>query len=222
VAVAQVYIARLSRRILNVPLVVATVVLVAGSAWALVGTIDEQNALAQARSRGSDAVEVLSASSVLLARAQGDQSLTLVNRGTDQADPADLAAVMRVLAPGRGQSGLIGQATALVGRTGTSASARRLTGEFDAYRAVTASVGRLEGAGLIGQAIDRTPAATATAEKLDQTVAGQLAAAQDRFERAAADATSSLSGLAFAIPLLTVLAAALALIGVAQRIGEYR
>jgi hypothetical protein len=167
-------------------------------------------------------VEVLSASSVLLARAQGDESLALVNRGTDQADPADRTAVMRVLTPGAAGSGLIAEATTLLARSGMSASAHQLTTEFDAFSAATTRVDRLEKSGLIGQAIAQAPAATATGERLDRTVAGQLAAAQARFERAAADATSSLSGLAVAIPMMTVLAAVLALMGLAQRIGEYR
>ena len=40
-------------------------------------------------SRGSDSVELLSAATVLLSRAQGDLSLALVNRGTDETDPLD-------------------------------------------------------------------------------------------------------------------------------------
>ena len=38
----------------------------------------------------------------------------------------------------------------------------------------------------------------------------------------AADASSDLSGLALAIPLITILAAVLALLGLRQRINEYR
>jgi predicted phage tail protein len=75
---------------------------------------------------------------------------------------------------------------------------------------------------LIGEAIARAPRATVSGEELDRTVTGDLATAQSRFEQAAADATSFLSGLGLAIPLMTVLAAGLVLLGVAQRISEYR
>ena len=58
---------------------------------------------------------------------------------------------------------------------------------------------------------------------------GEIAAALDRvqsaqreFQSRAADATSSLSGLSIAIPLLTALAAVLGLLGVRQRLQEYR
>jgi hypothetical protein len=50
----------------------------------------------------------------------------------------------------------------------------------------------------------------------------QIGAARGRFTRAAADATSALDGLSFAIPLITVLAAVAALLGLRQRINEYR
>ena len=54
--------------------------------------------LARSR-RNSDAVETLAATKVLLSRAQSDQSLTLVNRGSDETDPADFKAVTKALAP---------------------------------------------------------------------------------------------------------------------------
>lgn len=102
----QLYLARTTRRILNVPLLLATLVLLAVSIWAVVGFIGEQDALGTAR-HDSDSVEVLSASRVLLARAQSDQSLTLVNRGSDVIDPVDLTAVMRMLSPGNGLLGAV-------------------------------------------------------------------------------------------------------------------
>jgi hypothetical protein len=218
----QVYLARISRRILNIPLLCATVVLVAVSVWTLVGAVGEQNALARSRTTGSDSVELLSATSVLLSRAQGDQSLAVVNRGTDERDALDYDAVMRVLAPGRDGRHLIGAASALVGQTQTTDAARRLSRQFDAYRAASDRVSKLENRGLIGDAITQAPRATARGEELDRTVTGYLATAQSRFEQAAADATSFLSGLGLAIPLMTVLAAALVLLGVAERISEYR
>jgi hypothetical protein len=53
-------------------------------------------------------------------------------------------------------------------------------------------------------------------------LASQIGAAQTRFERAAADAGSSLDGLALAIPVVFVLAALLSLYGLRMRQLEYR
>jgi hypothetical protein len=217
---AQLYLARISRRILNIPTFLATVVLAAVSIWAVVGLIGEQNALASAR-RGSDAVEVLSATRVLLSRAQSDQSLTLVNRGSDETDPADFAAVMRELAP---NGGLLGGVSALARRTATSAPANRLTAEFASYQAETTQITMLESNGRILDAIKRASAASSSsiADRLNAGLAGQITTAQGRFMSAAGAAASSLSGLSVAIPVLTALAAALALIGLRQRLSEYR
>jgi hypothetical protein len=195
----QVYLARISRRTFNVPMLVATAVLTGVSIWAVVGLVSEQNALNRAQRDGSDSVEVLSATRVLVSRAQSDENLILVNHGSDELDPKDLARVMKVLAP---PSGLIGEAQALARRTGTTAAATRLRAEFESFAA--------------------SPNSNSLAGQLSTDLTDQIGAAQSRFKVAAADATSSLSGLSIAIPVFTVLAAGLALFGMRQRLGEYR
>jgi hypothetical protein len=219
----QLYLARVSRRILNVPMLLATMLLGVLSIWALVGLIGEQNALARAHRVGSDSVEVLSATRVLLSRAQSDESLTLVNRGSDETDPADFKVVMRALAP---HGGLIGEVAALAHGTGTRTAADQLATDFASYRAETTRVAALEANGqivpAIGLAVRSAASPRSPADRLSANLAGQIAAAQRRFTSAAADATSSLGGLSIAIPVLTLLAGALALIGLRQRLSEYR
>jgi hypothetical protein len=217
---AQVYLARTTRRIINVPMVVSTAVLMAVSVWALVGLIGEQNSLTSAR-HDSDSVEVLSASSVLLSRAQSDQSLTLVNRGSDELDPADFASVMRKLAP---TGGLLNEVSALAGRSDSTSAGPRLGNEFASYRAEITKTNELISAGRIRDAIRQGSSATSitVADRLSADLGVQLKAAQARFMINVADASSSLSGLSIAIPVLTVLAAGLALIGLRTRLVEYR
>jgi predicted hotdog family 3-hydroxylacyl-ACP dehydratase len=216
---AQWYVTRISRRILNVAMVVATVVVAGVSAWGIVGLLSAQNALKNAERNGSDSVEALSAATVLLSRAQGDLSLAIVNRGTDTADPNDFKVVRRVLErPG----GVIAEISALAGRTGTPAAAQQFDREYAAYQAKTRELTGLEDGGQLTDAIALAPQASAISEELSHGLAQQIDAAQARFKRAAADATSAFDGLAFAIPLIIALAAVLALIGLRQRINEYR
>jgi hypothetical protein len=200
--IAQLYVAKVSRRILNVLMLLGSVSLIAASAWAVIGLISEQNALSTAQRDGSDQVELLSAAGVLLSRAQGDLSLALVNRGTDVTDPQDFAAVMHTLS----RSGLAG----------------RIGAGFVAYRAAANRVESLENSGQLQPAIDLAPAAGAISDRLSQRLEARIAAAQQLFTRSAADASSALSGLSLAIPLITALAAVLALLGLRQRINEYR
>jgi hypothetical protein len=216
---AQWYVARISRRILNVPMVAATLLVLAVSVWGVVGLIGEQNALGSAQHHGSDSVEALSAATVLLSRAQGDLSLALVNRGTDQTDPLDFAAVSRVLQrPG----GLIAEISALARQTGTSAAAQKFDADYAAYQAKAGQITNLAETGQTKDAITGVQDASAISEQLSSDLAQQITSAQARFERSATDATSALGGLRFAIPLVTVLAAVLALLGLRQRINEYR
>jgi hypothetical protein len=199
---AQRFVARSSRRILNVLMVLATVALVGASAWAVIGLTGEQNALAAAQRQGSDSVELLSAANVLLSRAQGDLSLALVNRGTDVTDPQDFATVRHALS--------------------TSGLANRLGPAYASYLAAAKRVQDLESGGQLGPAIAASPAASQISGRLTAGVTTRITAAQTRFERAAADANSDLDGLGLAIPLITALAAVLVLLGLRQRINEYR
>jgi hypothetical protein len=216
----QRYLAAFSRRIFNLPAVAGTVTVAVISIWAVLGFIGEQDALATARAH-SDSVEVLSGARVLLSRAQSDQSLTLVNRGSDETDPQDFTAVMRALSP---SGGLLGEVPRLLTGSGNSETRRLLRLDFARYRANTAEIGALQGQGLTLDAISRASSVSSTsiADGLQTDLATQIAAAQDRFGAAAADASGSLGGLSLAIPILTAFAAALAVIGLLQRLGEYR
>lgn len=199
---AQRHLARVSRRIFNLPMLIATVALVAVSVWALLGLTGEQNDLATAQHRGSDSVESLSAANVLLSRAQGDLSLTLVNRGNDTTDPKDFAAVKHVLTTGDLAPGL--------------------APGFASYWAAAEHLQRIEGQGQLATAIDEAPGVAGISQGLSRRLTDQIGTAQARFTHSASSAASALDGLAFAIPLIAVLAAVLALLGLRQRINEYR
>lgn len=201
-ALAQRYVTRVSRRIFNVLMLVATVLLAAVSVWALIGATSEQNSLASAQRNGSDSLEALSAANVLLSRAQGDLSITLVNRGTDATDPLDFKAVAEELT--------------------TSPIAAGFRSRFVAYRAAADRIQQLESQGGLVPAIRQLQPVATMSQQLSDQLDGEIAAADVRFKHAASDAASALSGLGLAIPLITVLVAVLSLLGLRQRINEYR
>jgi hypothetical protein len=170
--------------------------------WALVALTSEQNDLATAQHKGSDPVEALSAANVLLSRAQGDLSLTLVNRGNDTTDPSDFKTVKRVLT--------------------TSDLAPGSAAGFASYWAAAERLQRIEGQGQLGAAIDQAPGVAAISQSLSSRLNDQIGAAHARFVDSASSAASALDGLALAIPVIAVLAAILAVLGLRQRINEYR
>jgi hypothetical protein len=213
---AQRYVAHISRRILNVGIVAATVAVAAVSVWGVIGLMNEQNSLSRAQQLGSDSVEVLSASTVLQSRAQGDLSLALVNRGTDETDQADFNAVERRLVP------LTSEISVLARRTGTTVAANRFDADYASYQAQTSQITHLQNKGLLTDALPLEQPTANISDRVSSDLDAQIGAARGRFTRAAADATSALDGLSIAIPLITVLAAVAALLGLRQRINEYR
>jgi hypothetical protein len=218
---AQRHLLRISRRVLNVPMVAGTVMLVILLLWSVIGLLSEQSALARAQRNGSDPVEVLSAMRFLASRAESDESLTLVARGGDAQPPADFAAVTAALS-----GGLLAESRSLAERTATLASADELQRALAAYQAQHARIDALVRAGgilpAIKIAVGSARRASAPSDRLTADLDRGIAGAQARFASASGDATSSLSGLQVAIPVLSIVIAALALLGLRQRIREYR
>jgi hypothetical protein len=225
-AAVQVRLARLTRRIFNVPVVAATALVLALGVWMIVGLIGEQNALGRAQRTGSDGVQVLSAARILALRAQGDEGLALVARGGGEASLTDLDAVTRRLGSSGEPASLLGEAAAIARLGGSAAAIDRLSATFARYVAVHRRVFALETNGRFNDAVNLAVGSAAKevsiSDSLNSGLAQQISAAQRRFGNAAGDATSALGGLWLAIPLLSVLFAGLALFGVLQRLEEYR
>jgi hypothetical protein len=218
----QFGLARFTHRILNVALVLATVLLVGVAAWVLVAFVSAQNALSDAQRKGSDSVQVLSAVRFLALRAQRDEGLALVARGGDTQDQKDFEIVMRTLAPAA-RAGLLGEASRLAARAGSTAGIDRLRSTVvsydDVHRRVVAAAngGDVTGANRTFIA-DETP----ISDRLDRDLQAQVATAQGRFAHSARSATSDLRALVLGIALLAAAIAVLAVAGLAKRIEEYR
>jgi hypothetical protein len=210
-------VGRLSNRVLNVPLLIATVILVGLGAWIVIGLVSEQNALAKAQRDGSDSVQLLSASRVMALRAQRDDSLALIGRGSDTTSVADFDRTVTAL---RGLLGEAEQAAARAGSPDDVAAARAALARVVATHRVVAT---RENAGAYPPAVGAyRRREVPQAERLNATLDAQTRAAQERFASHADDATHGVKLLRFAIPLLAVVIAVLALQGLAPRIREYR
>jgi hypothetical protein len=222
----QVRLARLSHRVFNVPMALATALVLALGVWMIVGSIGEQNSLGRAQRTGSDPVQVLSAARILALRAQGDEGLALVARGGGEASLTDFDAVTRRLGSSGEPASLLGEAGAIARRSGTTTAIDRLSATFALYLAVHRRVVTLETNGQFNDAVDLAVGPSAKelslSDSLSSDLVQEISAAQRRFGSAAGDATSALGGLWLAIPLLSVLFASLALFGVLQRLEEYR
>jgi hypothetical protein len=223
---AQVYATHLTSRIFNVPMVVATALVLALTIWVIASFLGEQNALVVAQRTGSDSVQVLSATRILALRAQGDESLALVARGGGEQNLADFKAVTGRLGAANGTGGLLGEAARIARRSGSSAAIDRLSAGFAQYLAVHRQVVALEVNGRFTDAVNLAVGSAAKevsiSDSLNSGLGQQIKASQRRFDRAASHAASVLGGLWLAIPLLAMVFAFLALFGLRERSNEYR
>jgi hypothetical protein len=222
----QVYIARRTHRMFNVPIALATALVVVLGVWMIVGLTSEQDALGRAQRTGSDPVQVLSAARILILRAQGDEGLALAARGGDEPSLADFEAVAHRLGAASQPGTLLGEAARMARGTTSAAGTERLSANFARYQAIHRMIVAMETNGRFNGAVRLAVGSSARelplSDTLNSDLVGQISAAQRRFGNAAGDARSALGGLWLAIPLLSVVLAGLALYGVLQRLGEYR
>jgi hypothetical protein len=238
--VVQVYVRRRSNRILNVGLVAATVLVVGLLGWTLLRFSAAHDALNRAQQRGSDSVEVLSSARILSLRAQNNENLALVERGSGDVYVAEFDRVMRALGGTDGRGGLLAYAATLADRTGDGSRVRALAAPFRKVRdlhvkvrardddgryqeAVGLSVGtnddtikqQLEPEGGPGQELRAV-------DKLEGALQASIARSQARLLGSAQDARSGYGMLEVAIPVFAIIAGLLVLLGLERRIGEYR
>jgi hypothetical protein len=222
----QLLLYRRTHRVLNVPLVAASLLVALATAGTLTAFSVQRARLADGRDHGFVPMTVVAQARVLGLRAWGDQSLSLIARGDGEAldRDADLA-VHRLGYDPAGQPtgrGVLPTAASLAGPdAGTRAG---LDGAWRAYQAKSAEIRTLvSGAGGFQEAVhlalgdgntefQRFDAAADTAlTASERRFTGRLSAAGDRLGGAAAEASAALA-----------LAALLALAGLQVRINEYR
>jgi hypothetical protein len=237
--VVQVFVRRRSNRLLNLGLVAAAVLVVGLLGWTLLRFSSAHDALNRAQQRGSDSVEVLSSARILTLRAQNNDNLALIERGTGDVYVAEFERVMGQLGGTDGTSGLLGYAAEIADRTGDGARVRSLAPQFTALRDLHTQVRGKDDEGDYSQAValsvgtsDPVRAASfgpagpgqelAAVDQLQRALQRDIDRSQVRLATAAQDAHSGFGVLEIAIPVFAVIAALLVLLGLERRIGEYR
>ena len=183
----QVYLLRLTARVFNPMLVLASIALAAVVVWASAGYLAEEQSLESAQTDGSDSVQVLAAARILALRAHADESLALVARGGGDTYLADYTAVMRTL---NEHDGLL-----------DSAGERDLRALLQDYHDAHQGVVSLQAAGRVEDSVDAAlvgdSSAAARFDRLSAALDDKIARAQQRFEVSAADARDTLGLLRF-------------------------
>ena len=221
----QRFLTRVTRRMINPALAVATLLLLGLAVWLGVAFTVQHDALARAQRTGSDPVELLTAARILASRAQADESIALAARGGGEGEARLQDVDRRFLEVTGPIPGLLIHAAAGSGASVTpieDAYQRYLTahrevvkqlkiGDFDAALTLAVQDGAGDG-----------PSTAAASESLNRTLDRGVRRAQERFEAARERADRALNGLSAGIPAVISLSVLLALFGVRQRLEEYR
>ena len=217
----QVFLAVRTRRLINLGLLGATILVVALGGWAVLTLEIQQEALVRSQRDGSDQLLVLSIARIDALRSLSDENLHLIARGTERTHREDFDRLAASI--GDDPGGLLASAAALAERTGTTRAIAEVRRLYDDYLAVDARVRQLDDAHAYNEAVDLAINDEAEAAgRLDRGLAAEIAAARARLDSYAADARGSLRWLAVAVAVTVVLAAGLVLYGLQQRIREYR
>ena len=223
----QLYLVKRTNRLLNLPLLLATLVTVGLLGWVLASFAGERNDLASAKQKGSNPVQVLSQARILALRAKGAESLSLVARGSGQAFDADFTAFTTTLGVPGGSPGVLARAGSLATTDQSRQAVAAVDVAFAAYLAVHQKVAGLVASGQFDQAVSlavgpRPDQVNAIFKQLDNALAGALTLNQAEFAQQAASARHQLDGLSVGIPIGLVVVGLLALAGLQQRINDYR
>ena len=209
-------VARRFRRVINVGLAVAILLVVGVGVWAVVAAVASGGAVSAAEHRGSSPLAALTEARILTQQARADDELTLVTRDSDssyQKDYATTAAKLATLwvAPAQGWTS--------VERSDLSTAA----GAWSTYGDWHNTIRSNDQSGHLPDAIseDQSNAAPAAA-LVDAPLRAGVSTAVTSFGRDDRSASTDLSGLALGCLVLMVIAAAAVLIGVEPRIREYR
>jgi hypothetical protein len=213
----QLFLFRRTHRILNLGLLAATALVLVIAGWSVGQFWHEQSALVDAQRHGSDGVQVLSAARIDALRARSDDNLELIARGTGQAFVADFQ-TMRT-----GLTALVDDAATVALRrgdtTGIDATRRDLTTLLNSHDALRSADGRNDYQGAVSVATDTEANASA---RLDRALRGEINTSVSTLEGRATAAHDGFGLLVGGIVFLSLLAAALVLLGLQPRIGEYQ
>ena len=222
---AQRWLTRRTRRVLNPGLLLASVAGLASVIWLATALGAARVNLDAAHDHGSAPVEALAKADIAMLRAHADESLTLIDRGGDDAFQHDFLLQERSLGPGP-DTLLTTAATAAVASPAqqqAAAAAQIAPAWFARHRHVRSldDGGNYEAA--VHLAIGTAPADSGGLfDRLDSDLTAAIGADQRYFRSAAGAGQADLTGLEAGMIVLALVMAAGCSWGISRRLAEYR
>jgi len=232
--VALWFFARRTHRRINVGLLIGALATIASAIWLWTGTAASRDDLDRSRSDGWGPVETLAQARFLALRAHGDESLTLVMRGSDngryEADFAEAFNALLTGVPARDGAPAVpaildqaerrarGDATTLA-RIAEARAAAVAWGEAHTKVTTLYKEGDFEAA--VDQVTEVDGASRVAFGRIDEALGAAVTEDQKDFTRAVASGRDALTGIGVGVGVLALIAAAAAVDGVRREVRRY-
>ena len=221
---AQRFLRRRTKRRLNTGLVVATIAAVLSLGWVLLATFGVLGNVNASREHGSTQTDVLAKARIAALSARGDETLTLVARGSGADFEKHYQEVSGELA---GQDGLLGDARALSTDTEVRDQVAAATGQQQAWDQVHDQIRAADDDGDYATAVSlalstEADGAAGRFDAVDNSLREAIADTTAAFEQEVSQASNALTGTVIGVILLALVMAAGSVAGIWQRLKEYR
>jgi hypothetical protein len=207
-----------------VGLAIATVAAIASLLWVVVATIGVMANVNASRENGSTQTDVLAQARIAALAARGDETLTLVARGSGGAFEERYEKTQQELAGG---DGLLAEARGLASAPDVVDAVATATEAQRSWQQVHTAIRTADDSGDYPQAVTLTigtdPNGAATHfDKVDEQLARAIEHTQSAFSDEVSQADSALTGTVIGVILLALVTAGGAVFGIWQRLKEYR
>jgi hypothetical protein len=222
VGLTQAFVTWRSRRWLNAGLLVAVGLVVGAALVASALLRRHADALVESHDEGADLVVSLSAARILTLRSVSDENLDLIERGTVAEYVPDFDRSLASIGAG-GAGGLLGRAATAAPDDVTRAALARLRERYGDYVTAHDEVRRLDEQGDYRGAVEAAVTTeAAAADAVDKELVTLIDTSSTRLGRAADRARDLGVVLPVLMALAALAAAAAVVIGLWQRLREYR
>lgn len=224
---AQRFLRRRTRRRLNVGLVIATVAAVASLLWVVVATIGVMANVNASQDDGSTQTDVLARARIATLAARGDETLTLVARGSGAEFEKSYTTVRAELAGKEGDPGLLADARGLATSPAVADAVAAATDYQESWHKVHVEIRKADDSGDYAQAVQLTigtdeNGAAAEFDRVDEQLDKAIDSTTATFNDEVSQASNALTGTVVGVILLALIAAGSSVLGIWQRLKEYR
>jgi hypothetical protein len=225
--VAQVYLVRRTRRLINVGLAAATAAGVVAVAWLGASWLGSATNLSAGDRDGSAQVAIVAEARIAALQARADEALTLVARGSGGAFEEGFKANVAQLVGTEATPGLLARAQAAATDQAVRDQLAAASDALTRWRAVHDKLRGLDDGGqypdAVALAVGGEPTSAASVfNQVDAALASAISTSNATFAERASRAGGALTASGVGLALLTVLLVAGLIVGLQRRIAEYR